>query len=96
MGFVPRVRLNVFPRAKLVGIHLTAQGRSPREYISEGEAQENTFNCTSGTNPYTPESHGTGYMYPDTCLPPSRSMPVSQEILSLGNSLAATIFPRTA
>ena len=35
----------------------------------------NTFNCMSGTNPYTPESHGTGYMYPNThTLLPSTSM----------------------
>ena len=57
--------------------------------IPEGKALENTFNCTSVTNPYTPESHGTGYMYPDTrTLPPSRRMPA--HVTSVGNNCAAT------
>ena len=59
--------------------------------IPEGKARGNPFNCTSGTNPYIPESHGTGYMYPDTrTLPPSTSMPAHiTSISEAGNNCAA-------
>ena len=52
------------------------------------------YNCMSGTNPYTSETHGTDYMYmymySDThTLPPSRCMPAHVTSVSeAGNNLA--------
>ena len=46
----------------------------------------------SGTNPYTPVSHGTGYMYPNThILPPSTSMLAHvTSVTEAGNDCTAT------
>ena len=56
--------------------------------ISSGFALGNTFNCMSGTNPYTPETHGTGYT---RTLLPSRSMPAHVTSVSeAGNDSVVT------